>query len=348
MANIRDFFEPKAKRPPMPTRPPPKSKKELIEEQKQALVKASERFEDAIEVWQFKYKGTDYLLDEDTGKVYDVETYKKVGEIIDIWKHTWDDWEKDIYLPPSEWDEGEMPSVYNLEFNKIKKEKVEIKRIQTKPIGYEKLLDGMKTVAKQWKVMKNGVKVVADVNDLINMMKYTGSTDTAFEPPPDLNYHPLCNKHNFSSFSKKDKPNCLCSQEDLRYLFHFKVPVDKIKTNKYNDFIVGSNCVRNLLADENIPKEVRDLLKSTHQVMVDSEYYKCKRCGERNGHIGIHGNTKKGGRTDYCSVCSKILTKINNEIKKCKRKKEWGTVRTWRKLIRDFQDLETFIPFCVR
>jgi len=348
MANIRNYFQPKAKRPPMPTRLPPKYNKPLVD-YSSSEEEEEEEDEHAIIVRKFKYKGTVYLVDELTGTVYDCETQKKVGDIENSGMWWWDDWEKDIYPPPSEWDEGEMPSVYNLEFKKIKKEKVEIKkRIQTKPIGYEKLLDGLKIVAEQFKVMKNGVKVVANVNDLINMMKYTGSTDTAFEPPPDLNYHPLCNKHNFSKFSKKDKPNCLCSQEDLRYLFLFKVPVENIKTKKYIDFILGSNCVRNLLADENIPKEVRDLLKSTHQVMVDSEYYKCKRCGERNGHIGIHGNTKKGGRTDYCSVCSKILTKINNEIKKCKKKKEWGTVRTWRKLIRDFQDLETFIPFCVR
>lgn len=222
------------------------------------------------------------------------------------------------------------------------------KRIQTKPIGYEKLLDGMKTVAEQFKVMKNGVKVVADVNDLINMMKYTGSTDIAYDSIPDLKYHPLCNKHNFSSFSKKDKPNCLCSQEDLRYLFHFKVPVDKIKTKKYNDFIVGSRCVQNLIEDENIPEELRDSLQLIHNVMLDSQYYKCKRCGERNGHIGIHGNKKKGSRTDYCSVCSKILTKINNEIKRCERKREWGKITYWRKVIRNFQDLETFIPFNMR
>ena len=224
------------------------------------------------------------------------------------------------------------------------------KRIQTKPIGYEKLLDGMKTVAEQFKVMKNGEKVVADVNDLINMMKYTGSSDIVYESIPDYKYHPLCNKHNYNSFSKEDNeiPNCLCSQEDLRYLFHFKVPVDKIKTKKYTDFIVGSRCVENLINDENIPEELRQSLQLIHTVMLDSQFYKCKRCSGRNGHIGIHGNKKKGQRSEYCSECSKILTKINYEIKRCERKREWGKITYWRKVIRNFQDLETFIPFSVR
>ena len=353
MANIRDYFKPKAKRPPMPQRLPPKYNKPLVD-YSSSEEEEEEEDEHAIIVRKFKYKGTVYLVDELTGTVYDCETEKKIGDIENSWRWMWDDWGENIYPPPSEWNEGEMPPIYNLEFYKIKEEEkveiVEIKeRKQIKPIGYQKLLDGAKIVAKQFKVMKNGVKVVADVDDLINTMIYTGSTDTAFEPPPDLNYHPLCNKHNFSSFSKEDKPNCLCGQEDLRYLYHFRIPVgDNTKTKKYNDFIVGSNCVKNLLADENIPKNIREKLKYTHQIMVNSEYYKCNRCGERNGHIGIHGNKKLGNRTDYCSKCSKILTKINNEIKRCERKREWGTIRTWNRIIKDFQDLETFIPYCVR
>jgi len=247
------------------------------------------------------------------------------------------------YSSSEEEEEEEEYSSSEKEEEEPEKPSKKRKRIQHKAIGYEKLREGLQVLGTQFKITKNGMSVEATMNDVIELMKLDDAVDTAYNPPKDIKLHPLCNKHNHTQFTKTNKPNCLCSKEDLRYLYYFKIPVDG-KTKKFTDFIVGSNCIIQLIGDKDIPKYIRDSLRDIHYEMVDSMYYKCIRCAGQNGKVGINGDTRTWQRRQYCESCSVIYTKIRNKLIRANEKNDYQEKQKWNNVKRNFNDISVILP----
>lgn len=189
--------------------------------------------------------------------------------------------------------------VYNLLGELVKRPK----------IGYKRLMEGLKDAVEPFSIMDNEEKRKGNLNDLLFLMIKKKVIDLKYESPiRGIKLHSRCLK-------QKDEPNCICGQENLRYLSYIEIPVEGNKTKKINNIILGSKCVENIINDHSSiyfirQKEVIEKLNIIHKEMIDATYFKCRHCYERNRPKTTDEDKYNMDRLLYCKKCEKELNRL--------------------------------------
>jgi len=190
-------------------------------------------------------------------------------------------------------------------------------------IGYIKLMNGLKDFVKPFSIMDNGERRKGTIDDLLFLMVKNFVIDRKHEPEiREITLHPRC--------LKKEEANCICGQEQLRYLAYISVPVQG-KTKKITNLILGSKCVENIINDHsgiyyNRNKELLDKLNDLHKELIDSSYFRCTHCNERNRPKTSDMDSYSEERLLYCKVCIKELHRLKRIYFKAVRNRDsWAS-----------------------
>tara|TARA_R110002050_G_C8913977_1_gene510981 strand:- start:1201 stop:1962 length:762 start_codon:yes stop_codon:yes gene_type:complete len=113
-----------------------------------------------------------------------------------------------------------------------------------------------------------------------------------------------------------NKHNCICSVKiKIMYVF--------THTNKENDILIGSTCIKNIKKYcKNVHEHESELLQHLDFITDEikkaeriRDYKECNRCGKRN----IRKDITQEFQDDFCNKCEIIIEKAKEERKKAKK-----------------------------